>query len=108
MRSLPAGAIIASAVFFFAVVVLIEILNIGGVRGYLSPGHDRRLKRLPTLLRLVWFLLLLLLGAIFVAMMVSPSGFLAFLEAPLGQIFGALFWVGLILVFVTGFTRRKQ
>ncbi len=100
--------IIASGLFWFGCVVLIEILNIGGVRGYLVPNHDRRLKRVPTSVRWVWFLLLLVLGLLFIATQISATAVLSFLETPLGQIFGVLFWVGLIVVFVNLFILRKQ
>jgi hypothetical protein len=57
---------------------------------------------------LVWFLVLLVLGLLFIAMQLSATAVLSFLETPLGQIFGVLFWVGLILVLVNLFIRRKQ
>ena len=104
----PAGPAIVIALLWFTLVGVVEIINPGDIRRRLAPYHDRFLKRLPPAARLVWFLLLLTLGACWVVMSISFDAFWSFVGTPLGWVFGGLFWAGLIIVFVGDLTTRKQ
>jgi len=104
---MPAGpAILGTLLWFVAVVVV--IINPGGIRKRLMPYNDRFIERLPPPARLVFFVLLITLGAGWVAMAISFDGFWSFVQTPLGQVCGYLWWVGIIIVLVGYLATRKQ
>src|SRR6266480_3448404 len=92
-------------VLLWSALFAVEVINPGGIRNRLSPDHDRFLQRLPPPVRLVWFLLLLTFAALTLAVAIFQTDALPFLETPLGQLMGTWILAGLILVFVTDFTR---
>ena len=95
-------------VLLWSAVFAVEAINPGGIRNRLAPDHDRFLQRLPPPVRLVWFLLLLTIAVLSFAFAIFQTDVPPFLETPLGQLMGTWLLAGLILVFVTDFTRRKQ
>ena len=95
-------------VLLWSALFAVELINPGGIRNRLVPDHERFLQRLPPPVRFVWFLLLLTLAVLSLAFAIFQADLLPFLETPLGQLMGTWLLAGLILVFVTGFTRRKQ
>jgi len=95
-------------VLLWSALFAVEVINPGGVRNRLAPDHDRFLQRLPPPVRLVWFLVLLTIAVLSLAFAIFQANMLPFLETPLGQLMGTWLWAGLILVFVTAFTRRKH
>lgn len=98
---------IALALAFAAIALFLD-LNVGGFGSRIVPQYHEFLRRVPPPLRLIWTLIVLIVGIVFVASTISLSTVIAWNRSPVALVVGLLLTLGGLAVLISGFINKNR